>query len=163
VVVITVLAIIHALLGIGAIIAGTIVRDFGRFHLFSPLVAIQQAVQPTNDLLISVVLVMHLRRNRTGFKATDDVITNISRLTIQTGGITAIWALAAMILFVLVPSNINFVFNFPIATLYGCCLMASLNARADWCDKLNKLDHLTIPTDTCVGASPSADGGGDFC
>lgn len=108
---------------------------------------------PVTDLVISLALVTFLRQSRTGFATTDDLLTKLTRLTIQTGLITAVWALIDLILFVSMTSstlsgipntcisqlclnnNWHFVFNMALAKLYGNCLMSSLNARTEWSEK----------------------------
>lgn len=60
---------------------------------------------PVTDLVISLALVTFLRQSRTGFATTDDLLTKLTRLTIQTGLITAVWALIDLILFVSLTPN----------------------------------------------------------
>jgi len=87
---------------------------------------------PATDMAISGALVTFLRTSRTGFAATDDVLTKITRLTIQTGLITVIWTVIDLALFLAIDTNLHFIFNIPLAKLYANCMLSSLNARAHW-------------------------------
>jgi len=92
---------------------------------------------PVTDLVISGSLVHFLRSSRTGFAATDDILTKLTRLTIQTGLITAVCALLTLIVYLAFNNNWNFLLNMALAKLYANCLMSSLNARAQWAKQLH--------------------------
>jgi len=85
------------------------------------------------DLLISGSLVFSLSRRKTGHTATDVSINRIIRLTLQTGCITTIFALADLISFLVSPMTaISFVWDFSLSKLYTNALLSTLNARAGW-------------------------------
>ncbi|RXW24353.1 hypothetical protein EST38_g1478 [Candolleomyces aberdarensis] len=85
------------------------------------------------DILITVSLVYHLSRRKTGFSGTDTAINKIIRLTIQTGMVTAIFVTLDVICFLVLPhTTINFVWDFALCKLYTNALMSTLNARAGW-------------------------------
>ncbi|PPQ89802.1 hypothetical protein CVT25_007407 [Psilocybe cyanescens] len=61
------------------------------------------------DILITAVL----SKRKTGFVATDDAVSKIIRMTVQTGMLT------------------NFLWDLSLTKLYANCLLSSLNARAE--------------------------------
>ncbi|KAI0084805.1 hypothetical protein BDY19DRAFT_997371 [Irpex rosettiformis] len=118
--------------GLGTSIACGIIPEFIHFQRFKVIVIIWLAFSATADAIITAALVWHLRKHRTGFSKTDDVVNKIIRLTVQTGMITALCAVADLIAFLASPSGIHLVFNLPLAKLYTNSLMSSLNSRAGW-------------------------------
>ncbi|KAJ6567141.1 hypothetical protein B0H19DRAFT_720124 [Mycena capillaripes] len=102
------------------------------------------------DLLITISLVITLAKRKTGFSGTDSVIDKIIRMTVQTGMLTAIFAVLDVIIFMTLPHfAVNFgngscffrveyeftlhffaVFDLALSKLYTNCLMSTLNARA---------------------------------
>lgn len=84
----------------------------------------------TADILITVTLVFTLNRRKTGFVATDDVISKLIRMTIHTGLLTTIFALGDVLCFMILPhAGVNFLFDFALSKLYSNCLLSTLNAR----------------------------------
>ncbi|KAJ4485203.1 hypothetical protein J3R30DRAFT_3696523 [Lentinula aciculospora] len=84
------------------------------------------------DLLITITLVISLYRRKTGFSATDSLINQLIRLTIQTGMITAICAICAVIFFMALPHTaLNFPWDLMLSKFYTNCLMSNLNARSN--------------------------------
>ncbi|KAJ3576374.1 hypothetical protein NP233_g461 [Leucocoprinus birnbaumii] len=82
------------------------------------------------DVLITVSLVYSLARRKTGFVQTDDTINKIIRMTVQTGLITAIFAVLDVICFLVLPNTtLNFVWDLALSKLYTNALMSTLNAR----------------------------------
>jgi hypothetical protein len=83
------------------------------------------------DVLITVTLVINLSRRRTGFSATDDAISKIIRMTVQTGMLTALFAIGDVVFFMTLPKTaLNFIWDLALTKLYANCLMSTLNARA---------------------------------
>jgi len=128
-------AFLQFLCGVGTITGGYIVKEFVRFQEFRSVVILWLVLAPVTDLVISGALVLYLRTSRTGFATTDDLLSRLTRLTIQTGLITAVWALVDLVLFLVFNNNWHFVFNMALAKLYGNCLLSSLNARTEWSEK----------------------------
>ncbi|KAG7096183.1 hypothetical protein E1B28_003633 [Marasmius oreades] len=86
------------------------------------------------DVAITISLCWSLAQRKTGFKRTDDMINRVLRLTVQTGLITAVFALLDVICFLALPrSTINFIWDFALSKLYTNALLSTLNARAGWC------------------------------
>ncbi|KAJ8690742.1 hypothetical protein PTI98_012146 [Pleurotus ostreatus] len=87
----------------------------------------------TTDIIITVSLVYHLYRRKTGVRSTDDLVNRIMRLTIQTGMITALFATLDVICFnAFHQTSMNFAWDFPLCKLYTNSLLSTLNARAGW-------------------------------
>ncbi|KDR84327.1 hypothetical protein GALMADRAFT_111602 [Galerina marginata CBS 339.88] len=82
------------------------------------------------DVMITTVLVMTLSKRKTGFVATDDAVSKIIRMTVQTGMITAFFALGDVIFFMTLPhAALNFLWDLALSKLYANCLLSTLNAR----------------------------------
>ncbi|TFK36160.1 hypothetical protein BDQ12DRAFT_634540 [Crucibulum laeve] len=83
-----------------------------------------------SDILITIVLVVSLSKRKTGFVATDDAISKIIRMTVQTGMLTALFAIGDVIFFMTLPHTaLNFLWDLALSKLYSNCLLSTLNAR----------------------------------
>jgi len=120
------------LMGIATSIAVHIVPHFAEFQRFKVVVIIWLGSSALADLLITVTLVTYLKRHKTGFTTTDGHVDRIIRLTMQTGLVTAIFALVDLLAYVLDPSGIHLIFNLMLSKLYTNSLLSSLNARTGW-------------------------------
>ncbi|TFK47574.1 hypothetical protein OE88DRAFT_772195 [Heliocybe sulcata] len=118
--------------GVGTAIAVTILPHFADFQMFQPVVVVWLISNAVCDVLITSALTWHLRRHKTGFPATDDIVNRIIRLTVQTGMLTAVVAVLDVGFFVGSPSGIHLAFNFPLSKLYTNSLMSTLNSRSGW-------------------------------
>ncbi|KDQ29725.1 hypothetical protein PLEOSDRAFT_2726, partial [Pleurotus ostreatus PC15] len=106
--------------------------DFARFETFYPATGTWLGSSALADVIISTALVMTLRRKRTGMQVTDNIINKIMTFTIQTGFVTAVFAIADVVLaLTLRDSGFNFIPDFMLSKLYSNTLIASLNARVD--------------------------------
>ncbi|KAL0958479.1 hypothetical protein HGRIS_000618 [Hohenbuehelia grisea] len=86
-----------------------------------------------SDVLITLALVWNLYRRKTGFDDTDSAINKIIRLTVQTGMITAIFAIADVVFFMISPrTTLNFIWDLALCKLYSNALVSTLNARVGW-------------------------------
>ncbi|KAF8881770.1 hypothetical protein BD779DRAFT_995857 [Infundibulicybe gibba] len=84
-----------------------------------------------SDVLITASLVISLSKRKTGFVATDDAISKIIRMTVQTGMLTAFFAIGDVVFFMTLPHTaLNFIWDLSLSKLYTNCLMSTLNARA---------------------------------
>ncbi|EIM90931.1 uncharacterized protein STEHIDRAFT_152615 [Stereum hirsutum FP-91666 SS1] len=118
--------------GVATAIAVGIVPRFVEFQTFKPAVIIWLALSALCDCLITLILVSYLRKQKSAFVVTDGIVDRIIRLTVQTGLITSIVAVAALIAFLASPNGLHLVFNMPLAKLYTNSLLSSLNARTGW-------------------------------
>ena len=60
-------------------VGGIILKEFKLFHALYPPVIAWLVLAALTDVLISGVLVVFLRKNRTGFATTDDILSRITR------------------------------------------------------------------------------------
>ncbi|CAE6426753.1 unnamed protein product [Rhizoctonia solani] len=109
-----------------------IVRDFARFQELRVPVIIWLTLSALTDVVITGILSWYLHTHRTGFSKTDDVITRLVRLTVQTGLITTVWATTDLLVYLCWSSNMHVFFQLPLCKLYTNSLMSTLNARAGW-------------------------------
>ncbi|KZT27269.1 hypothetical protein NEOLEDRAFT_167677 [Neolentinus lepideus HHB14362 ss-1] len=103
----------------GTGIAGSIiapVAEWGRWQVKVPIV-VWLVFAVTVDCLITFTLTFYLRRNRTGFVATDHIITRLIRVTVQTGMLTALWAVLDLVLYLALPTPVHLIFNLALPKL----------------------------------------------
>lgn len=82
------------------------------------------------DVLITVSLCFYLSSHRSGVnKRTDDLVTRVIRITVQTGLMTSLWAILDLIIYRVQNNSMHLIFNFPLAKIYTNSLMSTLNAR----------------------------------
>ncbi|KAJ7760052.1 hypothetical protein DFH07DRAFT_918751 [Mycena maculata] len=82
------------------------------------------------DILITVFMTYYLAKSDTGFRSTRLLLSKLIRLTIETGSITALVALANLILFFVFPGRIYYgVPALLMPKLYANTILAVLNAR----------------------------------
>ncbi|ETW75270.1 hypothetical protein HETIRDRAFT_442492 [Heterobasidion irregulare TC 32-1] len=126
---------------LGSAIAVNWWHEFVQFQKFQEVVIIWLVCAAVADVVITCTLVWYLRGKRTGFVATDDIIDRITRMTIQTGFLTAVFAVVDVILFLASSSDTHLLFNLPLSKLYTNSLMSNLNSRAGWEGTSSKLTH----------------------
>ncbi|TFK50241.1 hypothetical protein OE88DRAFT_1661898 [Heliocybe sulcata] len=117
----------------GTGIAGSIITPFvewNRWQVKVPIV-VWLVLAAVIDCMITFTLTFYLRRNRTGFVATDHIITRLIRVTVQTGMLTALWAVLDLILYLAVPSPVHLIFNLALPKLYSNSLLSTLNSRVN--------------------------------
>ncbi|KAJ3812801.1 hypothetical protein F5876DRAFT_10604, partial [Lentinula aff. lateritia] len=105
---------------------------FVNFRHFKWSVIMWLAGECFADLVITSVLVWHLRKHKTGFQASDELVDRIIRLTVQTGLLTSLCAILDLLFFLIDPTGTHLIFNFPLAKLYTNSVMSSLNSRGAW-------------------------------
>ncbi|EKM52683.1 uncharacterized protein PHACADRAFT_261275 [Phanerochaete carnosa HHB-10118-sp] len=118
--------------GVGTAIAIHFVPQFEQFQKFEVIVIIWLIGAAVCDAMITLSLTWHLRRHKTGFSGTDDILNKIIRLTVQNGLLTAVWASIDLVVYLSTPTGLHLAFNFPLAKLYTNSLMSSLNSRSGW-------------------------------
>ncbi|KAJ8503520.1 hypothetical protein ONZ45_g10791 [Pleurotus djamor] len=118
--------------GLSITILVSIFPNFEDFPKFIPASTTWLVSSALVDAIITGTLIITLYRKRTGIEVTDSVLNKIIIFTVQTGLLTAIFALADAILFLALPgTGINFIPDFALSKLYTNTFLASLNARAD--------------------------------
>jgi len=103
------------------------------------------------DVLITGTMIYFLRRSRTGFKATTNILDKFTRVTVETGFVCAAFALLDLAFFLAFQSNnYHLAPNLPLSKLYSNSLLAVFNARA----RIGSSSSLT-DTDDGMTAYPS--------
>uniref|UniRef100_V5EWD4 DUF6534 domain-containing protein n=2 Tax=Kalmanozyma brasiliensis (strain GHG001) TaxID=1365824 RepID=V5EWD4_KALBG len=122
-------AAVSLLSAIGTTVGVEIVLFFQEFQKFQVVVILWLGFAALTDVLITGSLVWTLNKSRTGFAGTDDVITKLIRMTLQTGALTTVFAIVDLVLFLTSTTTLHLVFNLPLAKLYVNSLLSTLNAR----------------------------------
>lgn len=123
---------IQFLCGTGVTIGCFIVQEFARFQELKVPVIIWLGLSALTDIVITCILSWYLHTHRTGFSRTDDVITRLVRLTVQTGLITTVWATVDLFIYLGMDNNMHLLFQLPLCKLYTNTLMSTLNSRVGW-------------------------------
>jgi len=118
--------------GVATTVSVSLIPEYFRFGEFQWAVITWLASSAVADIVITVSLVWSLR-NKRGFTATNDIINRIIRLSVQTGAITTISAIADIAGFLVFPhTTVNFIADLPLSKLYTNSLLSTLNARVGW-------------------------------
>ncbi|KAH8810221.1 hypothetical protein DL96DRAFT_556521 [Flagelloscypha sp. PMI_526] len=107
------------------------------------------------DVLIAVLLTYFLRLRKSGIQETDDLVTKIIRLTVETGTVTAIWSILIIILFFQKPPWFV-IFADTIGKLYANCMMVMFNRRVNYSEQASTVHHQSMGT---IAANTSSGGG----
>ncbi|KAJ3537853.1 hypothetical protein NM688_g6611 [Phlebia brevispora] len=118
--------------GLGTAIAIPWVGRYSLFYRFDQVATVWLIATAICDTVIALSLTWYLRKHKTGVTSTDDILDKLSRLTVQNGAITAVWAIVDLILFLTIPTGVHLAMNLPLAKLYTNSLMSSLNSRDIW-------------------------------
>jgi hypothetical protein len=128
--VIAIVAILEFVAGCGTAAISALAGDFRKFGAHTWVADVWLVLTAVTDVLIAGALVWHLQTHRTGFSRSEDLIQKITRMTIQTGALTGLMAIADLVALVASPhTNIHFAFNMPLSKLYTNSLLSTLNAR----------------------------------
>ncbi|KAI9068725.1 hypothetical protein FKP32DRAFT_1754257 [Trametes sanguinea] len=88
------------------------------------------SVEATVDLIVAATQCLLLRRLETGIQRTDSVIRILITYSINTGLLTSLCAIGALVSYAVAPTKfIYFAFYFVLSKLYVNSLLATLNAR----------------------------------
>lgn len=117
------------LCGIGTTIAINMVPVFTQFHRFEIVFVIGLVSSTLDNLLITGLLVRSLREHKTGFMDTDHIIKKIIRVILQTGLLTAVWALVDLAVYIALTDGLHLIFNQSLAQFYTISLMSTLITR----------------------------------
>ncbi|CAE6489074.1 unnamed protein product, partial [Rhizoctonia solani] len=102
---IAIAALVQFVAGLAATVGTFVVRDFARFQELRVPVIIWLLLSAATDIVITCILSWYLHTHRTGFSKTDDVITRLVRLTVQTGLITTVWATTDLLVYLCWSNN----------------------------------------------------------
>ncbi|CAE6412089.1 unnamed protein product [Rhizoctonia solani] len=125
-------ALVQFIAGLATAVGTFIVRDFARFLELRVPVTIWLVLSAVTDIVITCILSWYLHTNRTGFSKTDDIITRLVRLTVQTGLITTVWATTDLLVYLCWPNNM-YAFVLPVTFMQIICELTHVNLeRSCW-------------------------------
>ncbi|KAJ7616435.1 hypothetical protein FB45DRAFT_1063901 [Roridomyces roridus] len=156
--------------------------QFLDFDKFTTAVTVWLLSSAVCDVVIAIAMSYALWTRKTGFSSVDGQINRIVRLTLETGTLTAVVAIADVSLFQGFPvscfavnagkvkptysfqhTSLNFMVDFPLANLYICSILAMLNSRERRKPVDTEHGHgsaTVVPTQTLIKSShprPSQD------
>ncbi|PBK74813.1 hypothetical protein ARMSODRAFT_1013799 [Armillaria solidipes] len=114
--------------GIATAVEVCLQPQFTLFRNFKSVVILWLASECFADIFITVIM----RKHKTGFQASDELVDRVIRLTMQTGLITSVCATLDLIFYLVDPTGTHLIFNFPLCKLYTNSMMSSLNSRGGW-------------------------------
>ncbi|KAG1780427.1 hypothetical protein EV702DRAFT_778586 [Suillus placidus] len=127
---------VGAIVTLGSGVAIALIWAMYQCHVFSDLVKIEWATFMALgtisfvDFVIASSLCYLLATSRTGFSSTDSIITKLMAYIINTGCLTSVCSLSAIITCAVMPHNFIFLgVEFLVAKLYVNSFLALLNAR----------------------------------
>ncbi|KAJ6559077.1 hypothetical protein DFH09DRAFT_518248 [Mycena vulgaris] len=118
--------------GLATAAEAIITPNFVQFQMAKAWVVLWLSAECIADFLITAILVLHLRRRKTGFQKTDMMVDRIISVTVHTGFLTSACAILDLIFYLANPTGIHLMFNYPLCKLYTNSLISSLNCRAGW-------------------------------
>ncbi|GAA6010586.1 hypothetical protein JCM11491_002984 [Sporobolomyces phaffii] len=130
-IIICVLALISLGFAVGATAEIFILQYFAKFQSYTYGVATWLAVAAAADVIITVSLVCHLQKSKTGLLQTNSMLNRLIELIISTNSLTAVVAIIDAVLFGVSSSSWHVSVNLCLIKLYFNSLLVSLNARAD--------------------------------
>ncbi|CAE6426889.1 unnamed protein product [Rhizoctonia solani] len=149
---IAIAALVQFVAGLAATVGTFVVRDFARFQELRVPVIIWLVLSAITDIVITCILSWYLHTHRTGFSKTDDVITRLVRLTVQTGLITTVWATTDLLVYLCWSNNMHMFFQLPLCKLYTNSLMSTLNSRSGWGGSFGKSSGNADPMSGATGS-----------
>ncbi|KAF8509860.1 hypothetical protein BU17DRAFT_55863, partial [Hysterangium stoloniferum] len=126
------LSVVQMLASIATAVWGEIVHQLAELTKVKSAALIWLVGSVATDLGITIILVVYLRRRKTGFSSTDDIVSKIIRATVQTGLLTSACALAVVIAYLVSNTSMHLAFGVPLSKLYTNSLMSTLNMRQGW-------------------------------
>ncbi|RPD69899.1 hypothetical protein L226DRAFT_262370 [Lentinus tigrinus ALCF2SS1-7] len=114
------------------------------------------AMAVTADFLLTSVLIISLRRSRTGFKQTDSTIDVLILFAVNTGLITGLCNILGIVFALILPSNLIYAAVGIVGTkLYATTLLAALNSRKSLVARGTRTFGLAQVSESSEGAGPS--------
>ncbi|KAJ7734375.1 hypothetical protein DFH07DRAFT_893941 [Mycena maculata] len=122
---------------VAAFITGAFILEAGdltglQTHRTSVAVGLYLGASAISDITIAVCMTYYLAKSDTGFCGTHHLVSRLTRLIIETGSLTAVVALVALILFLAFPRNSTSYYSAPAAILpqlYANTILVVLNSR----------------------------------
>ncbi|KAJ7028341.1 hypothetical protein C8F04DRAFT_67070 [Mycena alexandri] len=104
--------------------------DTKEFPALIPIVDTWLALSALCDVSLTILLFIFLRRGRTGFSKTDNIITTLILQSIETAAFSSLTALMNLITFTVIQkTNFHFIFSLLAGRMYTNTLLATLNSR----------------------------------
>jgi len=129
-VIVVVLSVVQGLAGLGAGIGAFLVTNTADFPKLQPVALIWFVGSIACDALITITMVIVLSRSRTGFQATDTLITKIIRSVVETGlATTTIVILDSIFFFRLGHTNMHLSMVIIAGKTYSNSMLYTLNSR----------------------------------
>ncbi|EIW53042.1 uncharacterized protein TRAVEDRAFT_53459 [Trametes versicolor FP-101664 SS1] len=116
--------------GTATTVQGIKIHTFTRFQHYTWMDSVAFAAAVASDALTTGVLIYVLKASRTGFKKTDHIIDRLTLYAVNTGFLTGVFDLLALIFAVVYPDNlVYFAFSIVATKVYANSLLAVLNTR----------------------------------
>ncbi|KII90194.1 hypothetical protein PLICRDRAFT_53303 [Plicaturopsis crispa FD-325 SS-3] len=99
------------------------------------------------DMSITALLAYHLRKSRTGFRRTDNVITGVIRSSVETAAFAFFFCVMDFICFTILElqdTNFHLIFALPMGRIYTNTLLTTLNSRAHLRHELHGIRDTTF-------------------
>ncbi|KAJ8522265.1 hypothetical protein ONZ45_g1137 [Pleurotus djamor] len=123
--------------GISTTVFVIILPDFSKFDAYYPSLITMLASAAAADLIIAIMLAFTLyKKKQQGLGEMNGVINKIVLFAVETGIVTAAFALANLVLILTTTTGFNFIPDLALSKLYTNTILASLNARAGLVDTL---------------------------
>ncbi|KZT69734.1 hypothetical protein DAEQUDRAFT_765320 [Daedalea quercina L-15889] len=130
------LAALVCFFGVGTLagaLGGTIeflrVESLADLSSLKPIAIVWLLCAAMGDVIITVILSWSLKRKRSGFKKTDQIVDRVIRVTIQNGFLTAAVATAALILYLSSSIPYHLALSLILPRMYTNTILSSLNHR----------------------------------
>ncbi|THH08668.1 hypothetical protein EW145_g2551 [Phellinidium pouzarii] len=105
-------------------------QTFADLETIFTITRIINVLTAASDIVVAAALVYLLHSSRTGFKASDTMISRLIAFTVNTGLITAICAIASLVTGIVYPTTLIYIlFYLSLSRLYMNSLFATLNSR----------------------------------
>ncbi|KAI5118787.1 hypothetical protein M0805_005017 [Coniferiporia weirii] len=115
--------------GLAIAIALGIQPELSEINDFAPIVYVWLVPAVSADIIITVAMTYYLRKRRTSFSRTVDMLNRIIRLTVQSCLLTTLCSLGDLISYLSTPKGYHIGFSMAIPKLYSNAVLSSLNSR----------------------------------
>ncbi|KAJ7165800.1 hypothetical protein C8R46DRAFT_1096214 [Mycena filopes] len=114
-------------------------RRFDDGARLTPLVDVWLSVSVVNDLAITVLLVYHLNKGRTGLSKTDSVVRRLIRAAIESAAFATFFSIMVLVMFTRFPATgFHLLFSQPVGRIYT----STLNRRDSFRQELGGVQDL---------------------
>ncbi|KAH9933278.1 hypothetical protein B0H21DRAFT_84284 [Amylocystis lapponica] len=114
---------------IGGVAEFMIIKDFSDFYKMKAVAIVWLLSGCLGDVLVTASLSCYLRKKKSGFQATDQLVDKIIRVTMQNGLLTSTVAAVDLILYLASPKPYHIAMSLVLPRLYLNTVLSSLNSR----------------------------------